>query len=515
MTSPRRIIINTLATYLQSLVQLAAGFFSVRWVLKSLGQDDFGLYCVVGSLITFIVFFNDILSGSNARYYAYSIGEGQNKSSAEALNDLKGWFNTALSVHTIIPLILLLIGYPIAEYAIRHWINIDPSRISASVWVFRIACVTAFVKMSSVPYLSMYIAKQYIAVRACFGIAGTILNLIFAFLLLFMEGDKLIWYAVLMLVVHAGLPLLQVLLAIKTFPECRLQISQWGDRSRLRRLLSYAGWVAIGGGGGSLIGYQGSVFVTNSFFGTSVNASYGIAGQLSSYAQTLSGALLGALSPAVTTAEGSGEREHTIRLAYRTGKLAVFLMLLFAIPMILEMRSLLVLWLGTIPAFIVPICIITISGAVIEKLTIGHQMAIAAKGKIALWQLTGGILNILVFPAAWLFAVLHMGPISAVVAGVCCPCCTFFTNLLFARHLLGMSIMEYARCIFLPVFLTAAMTFAIGCVPVLFLPAEWWRIIVTTMACLATIIPCGWFLVLDVEERSYLKMAIARMRGKV
>lgn len=505
MTVNRRIIVNTLATYVQSLVQLVAGFFSVRWVLRSLGQSDFGLYCVVGSLITFIAFFNDILSGSNARYYAYSIGEGLNKSRDGALEDLKRWFNTALSVHTVVPLVLIIIGYPIAEYAIRHWINIDPVRIDACVWVFRIACATAFVRMSSVPFLSMYVARQYIAVRAGFGFAATVLNLTFTFILLYLPGDKLISYALMMMVVHAGLPLLQVLLAIKSFPECRLQMSYWGDWRRLRSLLSYAGWVAIGGGGGSLIGYQGSIFVTNRFFGTTINASYGIATQLASYTQTLSSALLGALSPEITTSEGSGNRDRTVKLSYRTGKLGVFLMLLFAIPMALEMRTLLVLWLGRIPEYVVPICIISLLSAVVEKFTMGHQMAISATGKIALWQLTGGILNALVFPLAWLFAVLEMGPVSSVVACACCPCCTFFTNLLFARHLLGMPMLEYILHVFIPVVATAAITFLIGSIPVLLLPAEWWRIPITVVFCLGTSITVGWFIVLDSEERSYLK----------
>lgn len=505
MTANQRIVVNTLATYAQSLIRLLSGFFSVRWVLNALGQSDFGLYSVVGSLITFIVFFNNILSGSNERYYAYSIGEGMGKSREEAVDDLKRWFNTALSVHTVVPVILLLGGYPIAEYAIRHWINIEPGRVEACVWVFRIASLTAFVNMSSVPYLSMFTAKQYIAVRAGFGIAGTLLNLIFAFCLFYLSGDKLVWYAFLMMIVNVGLPLAQIILAVRTFPECRLQISYWGDWHRLRRLLSYTGWVAFGGGGGCLIGYQGSVFVTNRFFGTVINASYGIGGQLSAYTQTLSSSLMGALSPVVTTSEGTGNREQTICLARRTGKIGVFLILLFAIPMVLEIRTLLMLWLGRIPDYVVPICILALSASVIEKFTIGHQMAIAATGKVAQWQLIGGTLNALIFPASWLFASLGMGPVSSSVACLCCPCCTFFSNLFFARHLLGISVPEYISHVFLPVVSTAVITFSVGFIPVFTLPAVWWRIPITTAVCLMTIMPVGWFIVLDSEERLYIK----------
>lgn len=504
MSPAKRIFLNAAATYAQSLIRLFIGLFSMRWVLQALGQEDFGLYCVVGSLITFIVFINEILGGSNARYYAYSIGEGKNRTPEAAREDLMRWFNTALSVHLIVPSILLLVGYPIAEYAIHHWINIPTARIDACAWVFRIAAVSAFVNMSSIPFLSMYTAKQYIAVRSGFGIAASVLNFLFALSMHYVPVDKLIYYALYMMVINAGLPVAQILLAIKCFPECRLHLAYWGDLRRLRSLLSYAGWVAFGGGGGFMVGSQGSVFVTNHYFGAAINSSYGIAGQLSAHTQTLSNALMSALSPAVTTQEGSGDRAGTIRLAFRTGKFGVFLILLFAIPMALEMKNLLMLWLGKIPDFVVPVCILTLVVAIIEKSTLGHQMAIHATGKVAWWQFTGGIINALVFPAAWFFAFVGIGPVSAAIAWICCPMCTFVLNLHFARRLVEMPIRRYVIKVLLPLIFTAAMAIAAGMVSTISLPMTWWRIVITTFVSLGIIFLCAWKFVLDAEEREFV-----------
>lgn len=512
MSPAKRIFLNTVATYAQSLIRLLIGLFSMRWVLKALGQEDFGLYCVVGSLITFITFINEILGGSNARYYAYSIGEGQNKTPEAAREDLMRWFNTALSVHTVVPALLMLVGYPIAEYAIRHWINIPVERIDACVWVFRIAAVSAFVGMVAIPYLSMYTAKQYIAVRSGFGIAASVLNFFFALSLLYVPMDKLIYYALYMMVVNAGLPAVQVFLAFKCFPECRLRFAYWNDFKRLRSLLSYAGWVAFGGGGGYMVGSQGSVFVTNHYFGAAINSSYGIASQLSAHTQTLSNSLMQALAPAVTTQEGSGDRAGTIRLAFRTGKFGVFLIFLFAIPMALEMQNLLTLWLGRIPDFVVPVCILTLIAAVIEKSTLGHQMAIHATGKVAWWQLTGGIVNMLVFPASWFFAFSGMGPVSAAVAWVLCPMVTFSLNLFFARRLVDMPIRRYVLRVLLPLFFTALIAVGAGAASALTLPMAWWRILVTTAVSLLVLLPCAWRFVLDAEERTFVMAKVKGLR---
>ena len=510
MTSANRILLNAGATYAQSLLRMAIGLFSMRWVLQSLGHADFGLYCVVGSLITFIVFINEILGGSNARYYAYAIGEGQKTTPENACDNLKRWFNTALSIHVIVPAMLVVIGYPIGEYAIRHWLNIPIDRLEACVWVFRISCLTAFVSMSTVPYLSMYTAKQLITIRAGFGVAGSVLTFLGAVFLLYAPTDKLLTYATYMMLINAGLPVLQSLLAVRLFPECRVKFSYWWDFSRMRKLLSYAGWTAWGGGGGYLIGSQGCVFVTNRYFGTVINASYGIAGQLSAQTQSLASALLGALSPAVTTKEGSGDRAGTIRLAYRTGKLGVLLILVFAIPMSLEMETLLQLWLGRIPESVVPICIFLLSGAVIERLTAGHQMAIAAAGKVAAWQFAGGVLNVLVFPLAWILAASGFGVKAAACAAFACPCCTFVTNLLFAKKLVNMSIIPWARQVLLPLLsLMAIVTFSGWIVTKLAEPC-FARLVVTTGVCLLMTFMVGWFSVIDGVEKASIMHLFGR-----
>ena len=515
MTSTRRIILNALATYGQSLVRLLAGFFSIRWVLAALGQSDFGLYCVVGSLITFITFFNSILSVSNARYYAYSIGMGKNMTPDAAREDLSRWFNTALSIHVVVPAILLLVGYPVGEYAIRHWLNIPDGRLVACVWVFRLASVTAFVSMSSVPFLAMYTAKQYIAVRAGFGIVSTVMNLVFAYCLLHVPGDKLLWYASYMMVISAGLPFVQVLLALRCFPECRPRLSLWGDWKRIRSLFSYAGWIAFGGGGGSLIGLQGSTLVTNHYFGTVINSSYGIAGTLSGHTQTLSNSLMGALSPAVTTREGGGDRAGTLRLADRTGKFGAFLILLFAVPMMLEMKSLLMLWLGRIPDYVVPICCLGLAASVIEKFTLGFQMAIAATGRVALWQLTGGVLNVLIFPMAWLLAAVGIGPVSASIAIALCPCCTFWTNLYFAHRILGADVFSYLRHSVLPTMAVTVLSIGAGVVSIWAFPMVWWRIGVTTIFCLSVMLPLSFYFVLSMEERLFLTTKLKGTRHRL
>lgn len=55
MSPNKRIFLNIVATYGRSLFALVCGLFTSRWVLMALGQQDYGLYGVVGGITAFIV----------------------------------------------------------------------------------------------------------------------------------------------------------------------------------------------------------------------------------------------------------------------------------------------------------------------------------------------------------------------------------------------------------------------------------------------------------------------------
>ena len=156
MTENRRIFWNVVATYSRSLYGLVCGLLTGRWVLMALGAEDYGLYGVVGGMTVFITFFNNILASSISRFYTFSVGQAKTVSSVEdGIRECQAWFNTAVSIHTIVPLILVAVGYPIGIWAVRSFLTIPPDRIDVCVWVFRFACVSCLISMLNVPFHAM------------------------------------------------------------------------------------------------------------------------------------------------------------------------------------------------------------------------------------------------------------------------------------------------------------------------------------------------------------------------
>lgn len=124
MTPTTRIILNTVVTYARSVLSLGFNLFSARWVLQALGQDDFGLYGIVGSLVTLISFLNRVSSGCVVRFYAYAIGQTEGRDD----DTVKKWFNTA-QICKFGGLLVLVFALPLIsemDYVLRLWLTDVP-----------------------------------------------------------------------------------------------------------------------------------------------------------------------------------------------------------------------------------------------------------------------------------------------------------------------------------------------------------------------------------------------------
>ena len=67
----KRIAKNTLFLYVRLLFAMAVGLYTSRVVLAVLGQDDYGLNSVVGSIVVMFYFLNTSMSGATSRFLTF------------------------------------------------------------------------------------------------------------------------------------------------------------------------------------------------------------------------------------------------------------------------------------------------------------------------------------------------------------------------------------------------------------------------------------------------------------
>lgn len=446
-----------MATYGRSVLAMGMALFSSRWVLNSLGQSDFGLYSVVGSIIVFIVFLNTVMAGSAARFFAFSIGKGN----ADEVNQ---WFNAALSIHVCLAFVLIGVGWPVGEAVVRHVLNIPPDRVQASVWVFRVSLVSAFVSMLAVPFIAMFTAKQHIAELAVWGLLQSVLSFTLAFSLPYASGDRLLFYTVGMVGIVVLLQAAQIARARVVFQECRIAVDRWFSRERLREMFSFCSWNLIGSSG-AVLRDQGSAILLNLYFGPQVNAAYGIATQVSSQTNQLSASMVGAFAPEITASEGRGDRTRMLSLSNQASKLGTLMVLVFAIPLMVEMDYVLKLWLKTPPEHAAMFCRLILITFLIDRLTTGFMLAVSAHGRIAAYQATVGASLVLTLPIAWIGLNAGLPATSVGFAFILTMIITSLGRAFWARKLFGMPLSDWLLKVVLGCTVVASSSFAFALIP--------------------------------------------------
>lgn len=507
MTASQRLALNTVATYGRSIFNIGLGLFGSRWVLNALGQTDFGLFAIVGSIIISMTFLNATMAGSVARYYAYSIGQGQQR-------EVTNWFNVALSMHLCLAAAIVLIGLPIGEYVIRHILTMPQDRISTCVWVFRISLISAFVSMISVPFVAMFTAHQKITETAFWGIVQTILSFTLAFSLTQITGNLLLIYTIAMTAIIVSVQMMMVFRAFVVFKECRLSFPYWFNRKRFKNIFSFAGWTLIGELGGT-VRNQGSAILLNIYFGPGMNSAFGIAKQVSAGADQLAMAMLAAFSPEITASEGRGDRLRMLSLSNHANKFGSILILIFAMPLMVEMEYVLKIWLKVPPPHTAMFCRLMLATFLIDRLTGGFLLAVKAHGKIAAYQATIGGIIMMTLPLAWLFFTQGFPPTSLGVAYIITIVACTLSRVFWVRHLLGVSFYLWLKTAVFPNFLIGAISAGISYFLVFCIHESFIRLLYVLCISMAASALACWFWVFDAAECEFILKNCRKILAKL
>lgn len=506
MTENRRIVLNIVATYGRSLFAFACGVFGGRWALMALGEVDYGLHGLVGGLMAFIGFFNGVLVTAVGRFYALSVGQSRTDP-ALGLEESRRWFSIALLLHTIIPVILLVIGWPIGEWAIRFFLDVPPDRVGDCLWVFRFCCIGCFVSMISVPFNAFYGAKQYIAELTVYGFVTTTLNIGVLYYMVTHSGNWLVPYAAWLLVLGLIPSVIITGRAMTKFPECRFSFAYCRDGRRFRQLFAYAFWQFFGSLSVLMRG-QGIAILVNKYFGPSFNASLAIARNASGKANEFGAAMLGAFSPAITNAWGEGNFDRARSLAMKVCKFGVFGSFLFALPLMVELPYVMRLWLKNPPEWSVALCCAVMVQLMINRTTKGHLVLIQATGRIGPYEAVAAGISLMMLPTAWVLIKCGSGPWGLCISFVVVTAAYAWVRPFFAACLAGMSVGGWLRGVMLPLFVIAAATLCAGMTCRVFIAEGFLRLIVTSCVCEAVLLPLAWAVLFDAEERAFIRRKI-------
>lgn len=440
-TNNKRIAKNTLLLYFRMMLLMLVSLYTSRVNLNALGVDNFGIFAVVGGLVSMFHIVSSALTGSINRFLTFELGR-------EDYSRLKRVFATACGIQYFLVLIVAILAETIGLWFLNNKMVIPPDRIYAANWVYQLSVLSFCLDLLTIPYTSAIIAREKMSAFAYISILQAVGKLLIAYLIMISPIDRLIWFAALLLVNSTIIRFIYIIYCKRHFEECRTSISF--DPEMRREMFGFAGWNFIGTIAAIMRDYGGNI-VINLFFGPAVNAARGIAGQVNGAVSSFVDNFQTALKPQITKSYASGNYDYMFDLIFQGARLSYYILLILVMPIIFNVHYILLLWLGQVPEhteiFVILILIFSLSESLANPLI----TAMLATGNIKKFQIVVGGLNLLNVPMSYMILRLGGAPEFVIVVAIVISIMCEISRAILLRKLINLSVRQFIQKVYINV----------------------------------------------------------------
>ena len=394
---------NTVFLYIRMLITMIISLYTSRVILQILGIDDFGIYQAVGGIVGFLSFLNSALSAGTSRFLTYELGAGN-------FEKLKNTFSTTLTVHIILALFVVLLGETVGLWYFNNKMVIPDERFSAATWVFHLSMLTAVLTIIIVPYNAAIIAHEKMKVFAYIGVVDAVARLLVVYALMLGDVDKLVLYAVLLLLLQLAIFLFYMIYCHRFFEESNCQLF-YIDKKLFKEIFSFSGWGLVAGSAIAL-NTQGILLLLNYFFSPAIVTARAVSLQVYNAANLFVTNFRTAANPQIIKQLAAGDIEGSHSLLLQSTKFSYYLMLVLCLPICFLASPLLNLWLVEVPEYTVPFLQLVIIQSLFQVFDTSFYTALFAKGRIKENALISPMISILSFPVVFVLFKLGASPLA-------------------------------------------------------------------------------------------------------
>ncbi len=498
ISSNKRIAKNTILLYVRMFFVMCIQLYTSRVVLQALGVEDYGIYNVVGGIVTMFAFLNAAMNSSTQRYITFYLGKGDK-------NELQEVFSNCMFIHAMLAVVIIVLSETVGLWFIYNKMVIPAERMDAAFWVFQMSIITTVVLIFSTPYNATIIAYEKMSAFAYISIFEVILKLLTAFILLFSKWDNLVLYAVLTVIAQLIVRFIYVYYCNRHFTITKIVYKF--NKQLFRSMTSFIGWNVWGGLSNVLYG-QGLNILLNMFFGPVINAARGIAVQVQGVVQQFAFNLQTAINPQITKSYAIGELKSMRDLVYRCSRYTFFLLLIISLPIFLETSLLLHLWLTTVPERTVSFTRIMLCIIMVDSVAAPLMTSSAATGNVKLYQTVIGGTMLLIVPVSYLFLKLGYNPSVVFFVHLAFCLITFILRLIIVRPMIQLSIREYIKVALWPCFKSGLLAVIIPTVLYMLLPSTLTNGVLVLLSSIIFSIIAVYLLGITHNERAFINQKI-------
>lgn len=404
----QRIAKNSLFMTIRMILVIIITFYTSRIVLEVLGVVDYGVYNVVAGFVSMFAFMSSSLSAGIQRFHNFELGKN-------GILGAQCVFNAALLIQIVFSILLVAIIEPIGLWYLHNKMVLPLERMWAAEWVFQMAIITLITHIIQVPFSAAVMAHEKMAFYAILNVLSAIVTLLGVGLIRVMDIDALVAYSFIVMIVAILSLVAYIIYSSILFPEIRIT-PKCINQSLLKEMLSFSCW-NIFGTFGHMLKDQGVNLILNFYFGPVVNAARGVAMQINSALQNFVTNITVPARPQTIQAYSQGNKVRSYNLTYTISKISFVILLLIALPVILEIDYLLNIWLGhDVPSYTAAFSSIIILDSLVLTLNSPISALVHASGIMKNYQLFGGSMSIIAIICSYIAIITLKEPIWAFIS---------------------------------------------------------------------------------------------------
>ena len=449
----KRIAKNTMLLYMRMLLLMLVSLYTSRINLNALGIVDFGIYGVVGGVVSMFYIVSNALVGSINRFLAFEIG-------AKNQDRLNKVFCTAKGIQYIIVGVVFLLAETVGLWFLNYKMVIPADRIIAANWIYQFSTISFCMDLLVIPYTADIIAHENMSAFAYISILTAVGKLIVAWTTMVAPIDHLIWFGALILANSTIIRSIYIFYCKRNFIECNCKFQFC--KSIWKEMFGFAGWNFIGTIA-AILRDQGGNILINLFAGPAINAARGIANQVNNAVSSFADNFQTALKPQIIKSYAVGDFNYLYKLVFQGARFSYYILLILALPILCNTHYIIQLWLGKVPdstvLFVQLILIFTMN----ESLAGPLITAMLATGNIRKFQIIVGGLNLLNIPLSYVILKLGAIPESVVIVSIFISICCEIARVFLLRSMINMSVMVFFKNVYFNVIAVSLIACLLPC----------------------------------------------------
>ena len=486
---------NTVLLYIRMIFLMVISLYTSRIVLAALGVEDYGIYNVVGGVVSVLGFLNATITTSSSRFITVALASGDS-------DNMSNTFSTVLLANAFLFIIILVLAESLGLWFFYEKMSIPGNRLNAAFWVYQFSIATIACNIFSVPFSASITAHEKMDIFAYISLFDGFVKLAVALFLSRVIVDRLVFWGIGLLLIQIFNSSLYIAYCLIHFEECKLKYRF--DKQLFKEIMKFI--LLSSYGSFASAGFtQGLNIILNLFFGPAINAARALSVQVQGAIMGFTSNFQTAINPQLIKNTSQKQFHTTKKMLITSSKISFVLLCLVALPVIAESGIVLKIWLKEVPSYTKSFCQIILIISVWSCLANPLRVINQAEGNIKQFQLIECSILLLIVPVSYYSVKIYQIPIIVFFVHLIFETIAQVARLIIVLPKIQMPIREYFKEVYLKL------------IPVFFFPliisfcinsnfAEGLaRFIINFFAIELSIILLLVFLILNQEEKGVIK----------